>query len=113
MTQLSKATMTVAIPGPYRRTAAKTNVSETERRADTLGTLTVNDPVKNVNAAKMSQSADEHRITDGRDAASSRAAAKADQRQIPPSAALAFWPSGIDFGATVHQRATYRPIRPR
>ena len=54
MTKLSSATITVAAAGPNKRTAAKTNASETENRAATEGTFTEKEPVNNVKPAKTS-----------------------------------------------------------
>ena len=54
MTVQSIATMTVAASGPNSRTDANTKASETEMRAATEGIFTENDPVKNVNAARIS-----------------------------------------------------------
>jgi hypothetical protein len=44
--------MNVAALGPNHKTAAKTNTSEIESRALIVGTLSVNDPVNRVNAAR-------------------------------------------------------------
>jgi hypothetical protein len=53
ITKQSTATMTVAGAGPNRRTEAKTNASETEKRASTDGTLIENEPVSRVSAARI------------------------------------------------------------
>jgi hypothetical protein len=45
---VSNATITVDADGPNKRTAAKTNVSETEIRALMEGSLILKDPVRNV-----------------------------------------------------------------
>jgi hypothetical protein len=50
--KVSKATMTVDADGPNRRTAAKTNVSDTEIRALIEGSLMLKEPVRNVNPAR-------------------------------------------------------------
>jgi hypothetical protein len=49
---VSNATMTVDAEGPKRRTAAKTNVSETDIRALMEGSLMLNEPVRNVKPAR-------------------------------------------------------------
>jgi hypothetical protein len=53
MIRHSSRTVIAPAAGPKRSTAAKTNVSETERLAFVEGTLTVNDPVKSVRIARM------------------------------------------------------------
>src|SRR5262245_22097388 len=47
----SSRTVIVPAAAPKRRTARKTNASETEMRALIEATLTLNDPVRSVNAA--------------------------------------------------------------
>jgi hypothetical protein len=44
--------MTVEADGPKRRTAAKTNVSETDIRALIEGSFMLNEPVRNVRPAR-------------------------------------------------------------
>ena len=56
MIRLSRATTIVAAAGPKSNTAAKTKVSETDRRAGIVGTLTVNDPLRRVSPARMNHS---------------------------------------------------------
>src|SRR5687767_7317920 len=56
-TTISKATVRVPAQVPKRRTEAKTNVSETDSRACSFGTLIVKEPLNRVSAARMSQSA--------------------------------------------------------
>jgi hypothetical protein len=51
---VSNATIRVEAEGPNRRTAAKTNVSETEIRALIDGSLMLNEPVRNVRPASQS-----------------------------------------------------------
>ena len=53
---MSRATVIVPAQVPKRRTEAKTKVSETDRRAGSFGTLTVNEPLKRVSAASGNQS---------------------------------------------------------
>ena len=55
-TRISIATVTVPAQLPKSRTDAKTNVSETERRAGIDGILIVNDPVNSVSTASTSHS---------------------------------------------------------
>jgi hypothetical protein len=55
MIRPSRATMSVPTGAPNRITDVKTNVSETERLAGIEGSLTVAEPLKMVNAARISQ----------------------------------------------------------
>src|SRR5262245_50120242 len=55
-TRMSNATVIVPAHVPKRRTEAKTNVSDTESRAGSFGTLIVNEPLRRVRAANGSQS---------------------------------------------------------
>jgi hypothetical protein len=50
--RVSNATITVDADGPKRRTAAKTNVSETDIRALIDGSLMLKEPVRNVRPAR-------------------------------------------------------------
>src|SRR4051794_34254520 len=54
--RLSSATTIVAAAGPNISTAAKTNVSDTERRAGIVGTLIVNEPLNRVSPAHTNHS---------------------------------------------------------
>src|SRR5687768_15707034 len=55
-TRQSKATITVGTADPKTRTAANTKASETDSRADSLGSFTVNEPVRRVSAARINHS---------------------------------------------------------
>src|SRR5687768_13191977 len=52
---VSSTTIIVAIDGPKTITAASTKASETEKRARIEGTLMLNDPVRTVSPARLSQ----------------------------------------------------------
>jgi hypothetical protein len=56
MMRASSTTVIVPAEGPNKRAEVKTKVSETEILAGSEGTLTVNDPVKRVRAAKRNHS---------------------------------------------------------
>ena len=56
MTSASRTTVSVPADGPNISADANTNVSETENRADSEGTLTVNEPVNRVSIARVSHS---------------------------------------------------------
>src|SRR5262245_42942245 len=56
MTRVSRTTVTVPDATPKSRTDAKTNVSETVRRAVIDGTFTVKEPVRTVRAARINHS---------------------------------------------------------
>jgi hypothetical protein len=53
---VSKATIMVVAEGPYNRTEAKTNASETEIRALMEGSLMLNEPVRRVRPARINHS---------------------------------------------------------
>jgi hypothetical protein len=53
---VSNATMMVVAEGPYNRTEANTNASETEIRALIEGSLMLNDPVRSVRPARINHS---------------------------------------------------------
>ena len=55
MTRLSKTTIIVAAAGPNIRTAANTNVSETDSRAGIVGIRIVNEPLSSVSPASNAQ----------------------------------------------------------
>jgi hypothetical protein len=55
MMRLSSATTNVAAGGPNIKTAAKTNVSDTDKRAGMDGTLIVNEPLRRVKPAQTNQ----------------------------------------------------------
>src|SRR4051794_8527290 len=56
MTRASRTTVSVPADGPNISADANTNVSETENRAESDGTLTVKEPVKSVNTARVNHS---------------------------------------------------------
>jgi hypothetical protein len=55
MTRVSRTTIIVAAAGPYKSTAAKTKVSETDSLAGMLGIRTVKEPLRRVRTASISQ----------------------------------------------------------
>src|SRR5882672_4854085 len=56
ITSASSTTVSVPAAGPNNNADAKTKVSDTENRAESDGTLTVNEPVSSVRAANVNHS---------------------------------------------------------